>query len=75
MTGLFKKQPASETKTQVILYLCEGSVEMFGKTPDKAIQKTVLELGIHGIRHEFRRESWCHPKAVVREVPRNFRER
>lgn len=75
MTGLFKKQPASETKTQVILYLCEGSIAKYGNTSDTAIRKATVELGLHGVEHELTRTPWCHPKAIVREVPKSFRER
>lgn len=75
MTGLFTKQPLRETKTQVILYFCEESVEQFGTTPEQAIAKAIRTLGVHGIEHEVFHEPWCTPTAVVREVPRSFKER
>lgn len=75
MNGLSDQQPAPETKTQVILYFCEGSLEEYGKTPEAAIMKTIHTLGIHGIIHEFTEKPWCHPKAVVRQVPASYKER
>lgn len=63
------------TKTQVIVYSCEGSTGHYGKKRETAIRRALWDIQLHQGGHELSREQPCDIHVVIREVPANFKER